>query len=146
MAIISLLTDFGLLDPFVGEMKAVILSICPDARIIDITHQVQKFDVRLGSFLLAGAAPYFPAGTVHVGVVDPGVGSSRRAIVVETARAVYVGPDNGLLVPAAQREGILHVYELTNRSLMREEVSATFHGRDVFAPAAAHLALSLIHI
>jgi S-adenosylmethionine hydrolase len=140
MAIISLLTDYGLLDPFVGEMKAVILSICPDARIIDITHQVQKFDVRLGSFLLAGAAPYFPAGTVHVGVVDPGVGSSRRAIVVETARAVYVGPDNGLLVPAAQREEILHVYELTNRSLMRKEVSATFHGRDVFAPAAAHLA------
>ena len=139
MAIISLLTDFGLLDPFVGEMKAVILSICPDARIIDITHQVQKFDVRLGSFLLAGAASYFPAGTVHVGVVDPGVGSGRRAIVIETARAVYVGPDNGLLVPAAQHEGILHVYELTNRSLMREEVSATFHGRDVFAPAAAHL-------
>jgi S-adenosylmethionine hydrolase len=140
MPLISLLTDFGLLDSFVGEMKAVILSICPDARIVDITHQVEKFDVRMGAFLLAGAASCFPAGTVHVAVVDPGVGSKRRPIVVETARAVYVGPDNGLLVPAAQREGILHVYELTTRSFMREEVSATFHGRDVFAPAAAHLA------
>jgi S-adenosylmethionine hydrolase len=140
MPLISLLTDFGSLDPFVGEMKAVILSICPETRIIDLTHQVQKFDVRLGSFLLAGAAPYFPSGTIHVGVVDPGVGSSRRAIVVQSRRVVYVGPDNGLLVPAAQREGILHVYELTNRSFMRNEISATFHGRDVFAPAAAHLA------
>lgn len=83
MPLISLLTDFGSLDPFVGEMKAVILSICPETRIIDLTHQVQKFDVRLGSFLLAGAAPYFPTGTIHVGVVDPGVGSSRRAIVVQ---------------------------------------------------------------
>lgn len=140
MPLISLLTDFGLLDSFVGEMKAVILSICADARIVDITHQVEKFDVRMGAFLLAGAASCFPAGTVHVAVVDPGVGSKRRPIVVETARAVYVGPDNGLLVPAAQREGILHVYELTTRSFMRQEVSATFHGRDIFAPAAAHLA------
>jgi S-adenosylmethionine hydrolase len=140
MPLISLLTDFGSLDPFVGEMKAVILSICPETRIIDLTHQVQKFDVRLGSFLLAGAVSYFPSGTIHVGVVDPGVGSNRRAIVVQSRRAVYVGPDNGLLIPAAQREGILHVYELTNRSFMRNEISATFHGRDVFAPAAAHLA------
>ena len=140
MPLISLLTDFGSLDPFVGEMKAVILSICPETRIIDLTHQVQKFDVRLGSFLLAGAASYFPSGTIHVGVVDPGVGSNRRAIVVQSRRAVYVGPDNGLLIPAAQRDGILHVYELTNRSFMRNEISATFHGRDVFAPAAAHLA------
>jgi S-adenosylmethionine hydrolase len=140
MPLVSLLTDFGLSDSFVGEMKAVILSICPDARIIDITHQVEKFDVRMGAFLLAGAAPCFPSGTVHVAVVDPGVGGPRRPIVVETPRTVYIGPDNGLLVPAAQREGIRHVYELTSRSFMREEVSATFHGRDVFAPSAAHLA------
>jgi S-adenosylmethionine hydrolase len=140
MPLVSLLTDFGSLDPFVGEMKAVILSICPETRIIDLTHQVQKFNVRSGSFLLAGAAAYFPPGTIHVGVVDPGVGSSRRAIVLQSRRAVYVGPDNGLLVPAAQREGILHVYELTNRSFMRNEIFPTFHGRDVFAPAAAHLA------
>ena len=140
MPLISLLTDYGWLDTFVGEMKAVILSICPETRIIDLTHQVQKFDVRLGAFLLAGAASYFPSGTIHVGVVDPGVGSSRRAIVVQSRRAIYVGPDNGLLVPAAQRERILHVYELTNRSFMRDEISTTFHGRDIFAPTAAHLA------
>ncbi len=138
--LVSLLTDFGLLDSFVAEMKAVILSICPEAKIVDITHQVEKFDIRMGSFLLASAAPYFPEGSVHVAVVDPGVGGERRPIVVETGRAVYVGPDNGLLIPAARHEGILHVYELTNRSLIREEVSATFHGRDIFAPAAAHLA------
>ncbi len=140
MRIISLLTDFGLSDPFVAEMKAVIFSICPEARIIDITHQVGKFNVRMGALLLASAAPYFPEGTVHVAVVDPGVGSERRSIVVETKQAAYLGPDNGLLIPAGRRESILHVYELTNRSLMREDVSATFHGRDVFAPAAAHLA------
>lgn len=138
--LVSLLTDFGLMDPFVAEMKAVILSICPEARIIDVSHQVEKFDVRMGAFLLAGAAPYFPPGTIHVAVVDPGVGSERRPIVVQTERSLFVGPDNGLLIPAAQREGILHVHEITNRSLMRDEVSATFHGRDVFAPAAAHFA------
>ena len=137
--LLSLLTDFGLKDPFVAEMKAVILSICPEARIIDITHQVEKFDIRMGSFLLTSAAPYFPSGTVHVAVVDPGVGGERRPIVVQTKRNLFVGPDNGLLIPAAQQDGILHVYELTNRSIMRDEVSATFHGRDVFAPAAAHL-------
>lgn len=139
-AVMSLLSDFGLSDPFVAEMKAVVLGICPEVKIIDITHQVRRFDVRMGSFLLAGAVPYFPAGTVHCAVVDPGVGSGRRAIVVESQRSVFVGPDNSLLISAARREGIVHVYELTNRSLMREEVSATFHGRDVFAPAAAHLA------
>lgn len=138
--VISLLTDFGLIDPFVAEMKATILSLCPDAEIIDITHLVDKFDVRMGAFLLAGATPYFPRGTVHVGVVDPGVGSERRPIVIETGKCLFVGPDNGLLVPAATNDGMLHVYELTNRSLMRSEVSSTFHGRDVFAPAAAHLA------
>lgn len=140
MRLISLLTDFGLSDPFVAEMKAVIFSICPEARIIDITHQVGKFNIRMGAFILASAAPYFPKGTIHVAVVDPGVGSERRPIVIETKHAVYVGPDNGLLIPAAQHEKILRVYELTNRSFMREEISATFHGRDVFAPAAAHIA------
>lgn len=138
--LVSLLTDFGLMDPFVAEMKAVILSICPEARIVDITHQVEKFDIRMGSFLLASAAPYFPSGVVHVAVVDPGVGSERRPIVVQTRRGFFVGPDNGLLIPAAKLEGIVHVYELTNRSLMRDKISATFHGRDIFAPAGAHLA------
>ena len=140
LQIVTLLSDFGLMDPFVAEMKAVILSICPDARIVDVSHQVEKFNIRMGSFLLASAAPYFVEGTVHCAVVDPGVGGKRRPIVVETRRAVYVGPDNGLLIPAARRDGIRHVYVLSNGSLMREQVSATFHGRDVFAPAAAHLA------
>jgi S-adenosylmethionine hydrolase len=138
--LISLLTDFGLVDSYVSEMKAVILSICPSARILDITHLVEKFNIRVGAFLLASAAPAFPAGTTHVGVVDPGVGSARRAIVVKTTRSLFVGPDNGLLIPAARAEGILHVYEVSNRSMMMNEVSATFNGRDVFAAAAAHLA------
>jgi S-adenosylmethionine hydrolase len=120
-------------------MKAAILSLCPEARIVDITHQVNKFDVRMGSFLLASATPHFPDGTVHVAVVDPGVGSHRRPILVEGQRSLFVGPDNGLLIPASQSEGILHVFELTNRALMRAEVSTTFHGRDVFAPVAAHV-------
>lgn len=138
--IISLLTDFGLIDPFVAEMKAVILSICPQAKIIDVSHEIEKFDIRMGAFTLAEAAPCFPTGTIHVAVVDPGVGSSRRAIVVETRGGTYVGPDNGLLMPAAEREGIAGVFEITNRSFMREPVSSTFHGRDIFASTAAHLA------
>lgn len=140
MRILSLLTDFGLKDPFVAEMKAGILSICPEARIVDITHEIDKFNVGLGSFLLACAAPNFPTGTVHVAVVDPGVGSERRPIIVEGRRSLFVGPDNGLLIPAAQSDGILHVYELTNRELMSPTVSKTFHGRDIFAPVAAHVA------
>jgi hypothetical protein len=136
----SLLSDFGLSDPFVAEMKAVILSICPDAEVIDITHEVERFNIRMGAFLLASAAPFFPAGSVHVAVVDPGVGSERRPIAVETNHALFVGPNNGLLIPAAMRESILHVYTLTNRSLMRDTVSLTFHGRDIFAPVGAHIA------
>jgi hypothetical protein len=138
--LISLLTDFGTEDPFVGEMKAVIFSICPGAQVIDITHEVQRFDIRMGAFLLVSASPHFPVGTVHVAVVDPGVGTERRPIAVETNRALFVGPDNGLLIPAAMRGSILHVYALTNRSLMRDTVSFTFHGRDIFAAVAAHLA------
>jgi len=138
--LISLLTDFGLMDPYVSGMKAVILSICPRAKLVDISHLVEKFNVRMGAYLLAAAATSFPPGTVHVAVVDPGVGSSRRPIVIQTAHSLLVGPDNGLLVPAAQAQGILHAYNVTNRSIMNSQVSATFHGRDVFAPVAAHLA------
>jgi hypothetical protein len=137
---ISLLTDFGIKDSFIGEMKAVIFSICPDTKVIDITHEVERFNIRMGAFLLATATPCFPKGTVHVAVVDPGVGGERRPILVETARSLYVGPDNGLLIPAASRESIRRVYELTNRSLTLNRVSSTFHGRDIFAPVAAHLA------
>ena len=137
---ISLLTDFGLMDPYVAEMKAVILSTCPKAAIIDISHLVEKFNIRMGAFLLASAAPSFPAGSIHVAVVDPGVGSERRPIVIEARRNLYVGPDNGLLIPAAEAEGMLKVCEVVNHKLMRGDVSATFHGRDIFSPVAAHLA------
>jgi len=139
-ALISLLTDFGISDPFVAEMKAVIFSICPGVTVVDISHTVEKFNIRGGAFVLSSATPYFPSGTVHVAVVDPGVGSERRPIALETNRSLFVGPDNGLLILAAAREGIRHVYELTNRSLMAEAISSTFHGRDIFASVAAHLA------
>ena len=138
--LISLLSDFGIKDTYVGQMKGVILSILPHAKLVDITHEVEPFNIQMGAFLLASATPRFPTGTVHLAVVDPGVGGERRPIVVETSRSIYVGPDNGLLIPAAKRDGIRKVYHLTNKSLMLERVSSTFHGRDIFAPAAAHLA------
>ena len=141
--LISLLTDFGVQDSYVAEMKAVVLSICPDANLVDITHQVGKFNIRMGAFILASATPYFPSRSVHLAVVDPGVGSNRRPIAIETNRSLYVGPDNGLLIPAATAEEIRHVYELTNHSLMRSPVSSTFQGRDIFSPVAANLALGL---
>lgn len=136
--VISLLSDFGLKDPYVAEIKAVILSICADVQIVDISHEVAKFDVRMGAFVLASAAPYFPRGTVHVAVVDPGVGTKRRSIVVKTKHSLFVGPDNGLLMLAAEREGIQHVYAISNVNLVLRKVSKTFHGRDVFASVAAY--------
>jgi S-adenosylmethionine hydrolase len=136
---ITLTTDFGLKDPYAAEMKGVILTINPAAKIIDITHDVEKFNVRMGAFALASAAPYFPGGTVHTAVVDPGVGTQRRAILVQTKQGFFVGPDNGVLILAAQKQGIEHIYQLTNPKLMLPHVSSTFHGRDIFAPAAAHL-------
>jgi S-adenosylmethionine hydrolase len=139
MSIISLLSDFGHKDPYVAEMKAVILSISPKAQIVDVSHEVEKFNIRMGAYVLASAAPYFPRKSVHVGVVDPGVGTGRRAIIVETSHSFYVGPDNGLLMLAAQKEHITNVYLIDNPKYMMPEVSKTFHGRDIFAPAAAHL-------
>ena len=140
VSIITLLSDFGLKDPYVAEMKAVILSIHPQARIVDITHEIEKFNIRMGAFVLASATPYFPAGTIHVAVVDPGVGTKRHPIIVETKRSYYVGPDNGLLMLAAQKESVEHVYHVNNPQYMLTQVSRTFHGRDIFAPVAAHLA------
>jgi S-adenosylmethionine hydrolase len=137
--IITLTTDFGLKDPYAAEMKAAILSLCPNAAIVDITHEIEKFNIRMGAYVLSSAAPYFPKGTIHVAVVDPGVGTRRRSILIQTQRGFFVGPDNGLLILAAEHQGITSVYEITNPRLMLQ-VSSTFHGRDVFAPAAAHLA------
>jgi len=140
LRIITLLSDFGLKDPYVAEMKAAILGICPDTRIVDISHFVPKFDVRMGAFTLASAAPYFPEGTIHVAVVDPSVGTRRRSLIVKTKRYFYLGPDNGLLMLAAEKDGISQAFEIRNPELILSKVSSTFHGRDVFAPAAAHLA------
>jgi S-adenosylmethionine hydrolase len=134
-----LTTDFGLKDPYVAEMKAVILGICPNAVIIDITHEIEKFNIRMGAYVLASAVPYFPADSIHMAVVDPGVGTRRRPIVIQTRQGFFVGPDNGLLVLAAEKQGIMRIHELANPRFMLPKVSQTFHGRDVFAPAAAHL-------
>lgn len=139
--VITLLSDFGLKDPYVAEMKAVILGQCPDATIVDISHTVDRFDVRMGAFILAAAAGHFPLGTVHVAVVDPGVGTERRAIIVETRHSLFVGPDNGVLMLAALKAGLSHVYAIENCRYMLPRVAVTFHGRDIFAPVAAHLAL-----
>ena len=138
---ITLTSDFGLKDPYVAEMKGAILTINPNETIIDITHEVEKFNIRMGAFMLASAAPYFPKGTVHLAVVDPGVGTNRRAILVQTIKGFFVGPDNGVLMLAAQIQGIEHVIELDNPKFMLPKVSGTFHGRDIFAPVAAHLNL-----
>lgn len=140
-SVITLTTDFGLVDSYVAEMKAAILSICANATIIDVTHQIEKFNVQMAAYLLASAAPYFPNGSIHVAVVDPGVGTKRRPIIVQTKKGFLVGPDNGVLALAVNcAEGERHVYCLTNKELMLPNVSKTFHGRDIFAPAAAHLA------
>jgi len=138
--IITLLTDFGSRDAYVGIVKGVMLGICPAARLVDLTHEVPAQAVRLGALLLRSAVGYFPDGTIHLAVVDPGVGSARDPIVVTTPRACLVGPDNGVLAPAAAALGTPIVHRLTNETLRRLPVSHTFHGRDIFAPAAAHLA------
>src|SRR5690606_23519293 len=138
--VITLTTDFGVQDSYVGTMKGVILGIHPQARIIDITHQVTPQDTLEASLILENAYPYFPPGTVHVAVVDPGVGSSRRPIVVVTPDHLFVGPDNGTFTRIFEAHEIEGVFEITNDSFMLANVSHTFHGRDVFAPAAAHLA------
>ncbi len=143
MFIISLLSDFGHNDPYVAEMKAVILSINPQARIVDITHSIKKFSIRMGAYVLASAVPYFPQNTIHVAVVDPGVGTKRRPIIAETNHSLYVGPDNGLLMLAAHNEKIINVYQIDNPKYMLSKVSKTFHGRDIFAPAAAHLSIGI---
>ena len=138
--IITLTTDFGLKDPYVAEMKAVILSICPEAIIIDVSHDIEKFNIRMAAYFLGLVAAYFPKDTIHIAVVDPNVGTERRALLIQTEQGFFVGPDNGVLIIAAQKQGIKGVREITNPTLMLPAVSNTFHGRDVFAPAAAHLA------
>ena len=137
--IITLLTDFGAQDYFVGAMKGVILSLNPDATIVDITHEIPPQDIQAAAFNLLACYQDFPAGTIHVAVVDPGVGSDRRAILVECANQFFVGPDNGLFSWITEREGKFSAWQITNEKFFRSPVSSTFHGRDVFAPVAAAL-------
>ena len=140
--VISLLSDFGARDPSAAIMRGVILGICPGAEVLDISHEVAKYRVRDGALLLWCALPYLPVG-VHVAVVDPGVGTARRPLAVRAGRGdLLVGPDNGLLLPVADERlgGLAEARELTAARYRLEPVSSSFHGRDVFAPAAAHLA------
>ncbi len=142
--IITFLTDFGLQDDFVGTCHGVIKRIAPEAEIIDVTHGIEPHKVLQGAFVLANTLPYMPEG-IHLAVVDPGVGTDRRAVVLRSADGrLFVGPDNGLLTPAAEQLGaIAGAWELVNSAYRLEPVSYTFHGRDIFAPAAAHLAVGV---
>ncbi|MFN6963807.1 MAG: S-adenosyl-l-methionine hydroxide adenosyltransferase family protein [Pyrinomonadaceae bacterium] len=142
MPVVALLTDFGTSDYFVAAMKGRILSIAPSAQIVDITHDVPPQDVRAAAFILRSCYRDFPADTVFVCVVDPGVGSARRALAVEFDGRKFVAPDNGLLTFILKRGGAA-IRHLNNTELFAPSISSTFHGRDVFAPAAAHLALGV---
>jgi hypothetical protein len=139
MVIITLLTDFGVKDPYGAIMKGVILSINPDVKTIDITHEVEAQDIREAAFIIKEYYSYFEKGTIHLAVVDPMVGSDRRPIIVMKDDYLFVGPDNGIFTLIAD-EGA-EIYGIENRTFMAEHISNTFHGRDIFAPAAAHLSL-----
>ena len=139
---IVFMTDFGTANDAVAICKAVMLGIAPDARIMDITHQVPPYSIQDGARMLAGVTPYYPAGTVFVAVVDPGVGTARKAVIVKSKKGQYfVLPDNGLITPVIERDGLEGAREITNTTWMiGDNVSSTFHGRDIFSPTAAHLA------
>jgi S-adenosylmethionine hydrolase len=139
---IVFITDFGTANDAVAICKAVILGIVPDVRIMDITHQVPPFSIEDGARMLAGVTPYYPAGTVFLGVIDPGVGTSRKSVIVKSKKGQYfVVPDNGLVTPVIDRDGFDGAREIANPSWMiGDKISSTFHGRDIFSPAAAHLA------
>ena len=145
MRLIALTTDFGLEDAYAGVMKGVILGVNPAATIVDLCHTIPEQDVRAAAFLLHTTWPYFPPGIIHVVVVDPGVGSQRRAIAVDVGTAIFVAPDNGVLtyVLAGMGEQRTQAVHLTNRRYWLPKVSATFHGRDIFAPVAAHLSMGV---
>ncbi len=141
--IITITTDFGLEDGYVASMKGVILGICPNARMVDVTHLIPPQDVRAGAFILSCVHADFPPGTIHLAVVDPGVGTKRRALAVRAGEYWFVGPDNGLfalVMETIPKERPRETWSLENPVLWRPTISGTFHGRDIFAPVAAHLA------
>ena len=139
LPIITLTTDFGVRDPYVAEMKAAILAVTRRVQLVDVTHAIEPHDITEGALALEAAARTFPAGTVHLAVVDPGVGTARRGIVVAAVGQLFIGPDNGLFTPMLETAG-WEAFELRAAEFRLARVSATFHGRDVFAPAAAHMA------
>jgi hypothetical protein len=138
MNVITFLSDFGKNSLYVSQMKGVALSIV-DAKLVDITHEIKAHNIKEGAFVLKSVVSHFPVGTVHVAVVDPGVGSDRRGIVITTDSQIFVGPDNGLLIPAAKSLGKFTVYEIKNEKFMNKIISNTFHGRDIFTPVAANI-------
>lgn len=140
LALITLSSDFGSQDPYVASMKGVILSRCPDARIHDLSHEIPPQDIPAAGLYIAEAAPWFPRGTIHTVVVDPGVGSNRLPIILLADGQYYIGPDNGLFSLVAERSKVEEIRVINNADWMQPTVSATFHGRDVFATAAAMLA------
>ncbi|MEW6327946.1 MAG: SAM-dependent chlorinase/fluorinase [Thermodesulfobacteriota bacterium] len=138
--VITLLTDFGTRDIYAGVMKGVILSICPDVRLIDLTHEIPPQDIRAAAWQVSASYKYFPKGSIHVAVVDPGVGTSRRPILVVCDGHFFIGPDNGLFSLLYQSGRPFDVYVLSQKKYFLDKISATFHGRDIFAPVAGHLA------
>ncbi|MEM0048067.1 MAG: SAM-dependent chlorinase/fluorinase [Ignisphaera sp.] len=138
--VIVLMTDFGYEDPYVAAMKGVALDICPHVRVVDITHSIPSFDIDHAALTLFMAYKYYPAGTIFVVVVDPGVGSPRRPLLIVTRNYYFIGPDNGVLVLAARDDGIEAVFALENDLYFRKPVSSSFHGRDIFTPVASWLA------
>ncbi|RJP83373.1 MAG: hypothetical protein C4522_01185 [Desulfobacteraceae bacterium] len=142
-SIITLMTDFGISDPYVGVMKGVILGINPKANIVDITHLIEPQNIVQAGWAVADIYSYFPKGTIHVVVVDPGVGTGRRIIALKTADRIFLTPDNGILTLLFDIIDNYHVYEITNAHYFLEKISHTFHGRDIFAPVAAHLSAGI---
>lgn len=141
--LITLTTDFGLKDPFVGIMKGIIARINPDVAVVDLTHGIPPQDVLAGAMVLRHATRYFPRGTIHVAVVDPGVGSARRALLLQTEEAYFIGPDNGIFSLLCEEHEPKRMVQLSNPSYHLQPTSMTFHGRDIFAPAAAYLSLGV---
>lgn len=141
--LITLTTDFGYTDPFVGIMKGVIFSINPQAQIVDLNHGIPAHDVMAAALVLRYAAPYFPRGTIHVVVVDPGVGSARRPLLIESEGSYFIGPDNGVLSLVMEGKEAPRVFHLSNPRYQLQPSSSTFHGRDIFAPTSAYLSLSM---
>jgi S-adenosylmethionine hydrolase len=140
MRVVTLLSDFGLRDGYVAQMKGAILENCLDATVVDISHEIERHNIPMGSFTLETTAPYFPKGTIHVAVVDPGVGSPRKAIVVQCETALFIGPDNGLMARASEKLGLKSIREIREKEFQRKSVSSTFHGRDIFAHVAGLIA------